>query len=74
MPVTHRAEWSAGNGSRSVTIEADVRIAPPSFRHAFLCRYTYKLFGSGDLVLIMETRPLSRQKRWRLVEIVEKAK
>ena len=28
----------------------------------------------GDKVLIMETRPLSRRKRWRLVEIVEKAK
>lgn len=27
----------------------------------------------GDLVRIMETRPLSRTKRWRLVEIVEKA-
>ncbi|HBM75558.1 MAG TPA: 30S ribosomal protein S17 [Clostridiaceae bacterium] len=27
----------------------------------------------GDKVLIMETRPLSREKRWRLVEIVEKA-
>jgi small subunit ribosomal protein S17 len=30
--------------------------------------------GVGDTVKIMETRPLSRQKRWRLVEIVEKAK
>ena len=28
----------------------------------------------GDVVKIMETRPLSKQKRWRLVEIVEKAK
>lgn len=28
----------------------------------------------GDRVLIMETRPLSKDKRWRLVEIVEKAK
>lgn len=30
--------------------------------------------GIGDTVRIMETRPLSRLKRWRLVEIVEKAK
>ena len=30
--------------------------------------------GVGDTVLIMETRPLSKNKRWRLVEIVEKAK
>ena len=30
--------------------------------------------GVGDRVMIMETRPLSRDKRWRLVKIVEKAK
>ncbi|MDQ6826805.1 MAG: 30S ribosomal protein S17 [Candidatus Eremiobacteraeota bacterium] len=30
--------------------------------------------GAGDLVRIMECRPLSRDKRWRLIEIVEKAK
>jgi len=30
--------------------------------------------GAGDLVLIMETRPLSATKRWRVVEILEKAK
>jgi small subunit ribosomal protein S17 len=30
--------------------------------------------GIGDTVLIMETRPLSKRKRWRLVEIVAKAK
>jgi len=28
----------------------------------------------GDRVLVMETRPLSKDKRWRLVEILEKAK
>ncbi len=30
--------------------------------------------GVGDRVLLMETRPLSRTKRWRVVEILEKAK
>ena len=30
--------------------------------------------GIGDIVRIMETRPLSKTKNWRLVEIVEKAK
>ena len=30
--------------------------------------------GIGDFVRIMETRPLSKDKRWRLVEIIEKAK
>lgn len=28
----------------------------------------------GDLIKVMETRPLSKRKRWRLVEVVEKAK
>lgn len=30
--------------------------------------------GIGDKVKIMETRPLSKDKRWRLVEVIEKAK
>ena len=30
--------------------------------------------GIGDYVTVMETRPLSKDKRWRLVEIIEKAK
>ena len=45
-------------------------------------RSTYKLKAHdennackvGDRVLVMETRPLSKDKRWRLVEIMEKAK
>jgi small subunit ribosomal protein S17 len=30
--------------------------------------------GMGDTVKIMETRPLSKLKRWRMVEVIEKAK
>ena len=30
--------------------------------------------GIGDTIKIMETRPLSKDKRWRLIEIIEKAK
>ena len=30
--------------------------------------------GENDIVRIMETRPLSKNKRWRLVEVIEKAK
>ena len=30
--------------------------------------------GIGDTVMIMETRPISKDKRWRMVEIIEKAK
>ena len=46
-----------------------------------IMKRTYKLkahdekneCGIGDKVLVMETRPLSKDKRWRLVNIVEKA-
>ena len=30
--------------------------------------------GEGDIVRVIETRPLSKTKRWRLVEVVEKAR
>jgi small subunit ribosomal protein S17 len=30
--------------------------------------------GVGDLVRVMETRPISKEKRWRLIKIIEKAK
>ena len=47
-----------------------------------IVKRTYKLHahdennecGVGDTVKVMETRPLSKTKRWRLVEIVEKAR
>jgi small subunit ribosomal protein S17 len=51
-----------------------------------LCKKTFRTFSKlyahdekndaavGDVVRVMETRPLSAKKRWRLVEIVEKAK
>ena len=47
-----------------------------------IVKKTYKLrahdekneCGVGDTVKVMETRPLSKSKRWRLVEIVEKAR
>jgi len=47
-----------------------------------IMKRTYKLkahdeenvCGIGDKVMVMETRPTSKDKRWRLVEIIEKAK
>ena len=54
---TDRVTVIAGDRNRSLTIEADVRIAPPVFRHAFLCHYTYRLFGSGDLLLSVNGKP-----------------
>jgi len=60
-----------------VAIEGHVR--HPLYKK--IVKRTYKLkahdennaCGIGDTVKVMETRPLSRDKRWRLVEIIEKA-
>jgi small subunit ribosomal protein S17 len=65
---------------KTVVVEVEDRV-----RHALygkIMRRTSKLkvhdeqnaAGIGDRVLIMETRPLSATKRWRIVEILEKAK
>ena len=62
-----------------VVIVAD-RVAHPISKK--IIKRTYRLkahdelnqCGVGDTVKVMETRPLSKDKRWRVVEIVEKAK
>ena len=56
------------------------RVAHPVYKK--IIKRTYRLkahdeqnaCGVGDTVKVMETRPLSKDKRWRVVEIVEKAK
>ena len=40
----------------------------------FKAHYEENAFGIGDKVQVMETRPLSKDKHWRVVEIIEKAK
>jgi small subunit ribosomal protein S17 len=64
---------------KSIVVAVERRVAHPIYKKYFT--RTTKLMahdenqeaGIGDMVKIMETRPLSRHKRWRLVEIVEKA-
>jgi small subunit ribosomal protein S17 len=65
---------------KSIVVSIERRVAHPIYKKYF--KKTTKLMAHdekneahiGDIVKIMETRPLSRSKRWRLVEIVEKAK
>jgi small subunit ribosomal protein S17 len=64
---------------KSIMVAITRRIAHPIYKKYFT--RTTKLMAHdekqeakvGDLVKIMETRPMSRHKRWRLVEIIEKA-
>jgi len=65
---------------KSILVAIERKIAHPIYKKYF--KKTTKLMahddknecGLGDLVKIMETRPLSKRKKWRLIEIVEKAK
>ena len=65
---------------KTVVVAIEDRVAHPLYKK--IVGRTYKLkahdemneCGIGDKVKVMETRPLSKDKRWRVVEIVEKAK
>ena len=65
---------------KTVVVAIADRVAHPLYKK--IVGRTYKLkahdenneCGIGDTVKVMEARPLSKNKRWRVVEIVEKAK
>ena len=65
---------------KTIVVAIEDRVQHPLYKK--IMKTTYKLkahdenneAGVGDRVRVMETRPLSKDKRWRLVEIVEKAK
>jgi small subunit ribosomal protein S17 len=66
--------------NKSITVAVERRLKHPIYKKYF--KKTTKFMAHdekntasiGDIVKIMETRPLSSRKRWRLVEIVEKVK
>jgi small subunit ribosomal protein S17 len=65
---------------KTITVKIDRTLVHPEFGR--VVRTSGKLLAHdpdgqahvGDRVLVMETRPLSHQKRWRLVEVLEKAR
>ena len=65
---------------KTITIAIERKVPHPIYRKYF--KKTTKLMAHdeknecrlGDIVKIMETKPMSKNKNWRLVEIVEKAK
>ena len=65
---------------KTITVEIRTRVKHPLYGKIMNRTKKFKAHderneaGIGDTVRIMETRPLSKDKRWRLVEIVEKAK
>lgn len=65
---------------KTVVVMAEVMAFHPLYKKRVKNSVKYKahdennICKSGDKVKIMETRPLSKDKRWRVVEILEKAK
>lgn len=65
---------------KTAVVTVDRRVQHPKYKKFLTRRARYKVHdernecGVGDRVLITESRPLSRDKRWRLSKIVEKAK
>lgn len=65
---------------KSITVLVGQRVKHPVYgkfvkqSKKFMAHDEQNQCGIGDTVKIVETRPLSKNKRWRLVEIVEKAK
>ena len=65
---------------KTITVAVEDHVKHPLYGKIVKKTYTLKAHDEnneckvGDTVKVMETRPLSKDKRWRLVEIVEKAK
>ena len=65
---------------KTVVVIVEDRVAHKTYKKIIGRTYRLKAHdennecGVGDIVRVMETRPLSKDKRWRVVEIVEKAK
>ena len=65
---------------KAVVVTVEDRVAHKTYKKIIGRTYRLKAHdennecGVGDIVRVMETRPLSKDKRWRVVEIVEKAK
>ena len=71
---------SSNKMDKSISVVVKRRVKHPKY-HKFINRRTKFIAhdeknqcSEGDTVKIMETRPLSKRKRWRLVEIIERVK
>ncbi len=77
---TRRGYVSGDKMDKTIIVEVEDRVKHPLYGKVIRRTSKVKVHdetnsaGVGDLVVISETRPLSATKRWRLVEIVEKAK
>jgi small subunit ribosomal protein S17 len=65
---------------KSIVVAVEIKIMHPKYgkfvkqTRKFMAHDETGECGVGDVVKIMETRPMSKLKRWRMVEVIEKAK
>jgi small subunit ribosomal protein S17 len=70
----------SNKGEKSITVRIDIARRHPTYEKVVRRSRTLHAHderneaGEGDTVRIVETRPISKTKRWRLVEVLEKAK
>jgi len=77
---TRQGKVVSNKMEKTITVTIERKVPHPVYKKYF--KKTTKLMAHdeknecniGDVVKIMETRPLSKIKRWRLIEVVEKAK
>ena len=73
-------EVTSTKQNKTVTVEVERRFAHPLFKKTVRRTKKYHAhdenndYHIGDVVRIIETRPLSKLKRWRVAEVVERAK
>ena len=71
---------SSNKMDKSVVVKVERKVKHPKYGKYFKKTKKFTAHdeknecGENDIVRIMETRPLSKNKRWRLVEVIEKAK
>jgi small subunit ribosomal protein S17 len=77
---TRTGKVTSNKMDKTITVAVQDNVRHPLYKK--IVKRTYKLHAHdeqneanvGDTVKVMETRPLSKTKRWRLVEIIERAK
>jgi len=78
-PKTRRGVVVSDRMDKTVVVEVQARVRHPLYGRRILQTKKYHAHDEknecrvGDLVQLIETRPLSRKKRWRVLEIVRKA-
>ena len=77
---TRTGKVTSNKMDKTIVVAIEEHVKHPLYKKVVKRTYTLKAHDEnnecniGDIVKVMETRPLSKDKRWRLVEVVEKVR